>query len=49
MPIIDMAGLDTQTAPMEAISSVLQDYHEGHINSVETLVIIGAIVTEWKQ
>jgi len=48
MPVIDMAGLDTQRAPMEGIESVLADYQGGFTNSVETLSIINAIVTEWR-
>ena len=48
MPVIDMAGLDTQQAPMDSIESVLADYQGGFTNSVETLSIINAIVTEWR-
>lgn len=47
-PVIDMAGFDTQRAPMDAIESVLNDYHEGFTNSVETIAIISAITTEWR-
>lgn len=48
MPAIDMTGLDTQRAPMDSIESVLTDYNGGFTNSVETLSIINAIVTEWR-
>ncbi len=48
MPVIDLAGLDTQRAPMDAIESVLADYNGGFTNSVETLSIVNAIVTEWR-
>ena len=48
MPAIDMSGLDTQRAPMDAIESVVADYNGGFTNSVETLSIINAIVTEWR-
>lgn len=48
MPVLDMSGLDAQTAPMDAIAEVLNDYHGGFTNSVETLSIVNAIVTEWR-
>lgn len=48
MPVIDMSGFDTQRAPMDAIESVLNDYNGGFTNSVETLAIVNAIVTEWR-
>lgn len=49
MPVIDLAGFDTQVAPMGAIAEVLNDYHGGFTNSVETLSIVNAIVAEWRQ
>lgn len=49
MPVIDMTGLDTQRAPMDAISEVLNDYHGNFINSVEALGIINAVAVEWRQ
>jgi hypothetical protein len=49
MPVIDLTGFDTQSAPMGAIAEVLNDYHGGFTNSVETLSIVNAIVTEWRQ
>lgn len=49
MPVIDMNGLDTQRAPMEAIFEILNDYHGGFVNAVETLSIINAVAVEWKQ
>lgn len=49
MPVIDMTGLDTQQAPMDAICEVLNDYHGNFINSVEALGIINAVAVEWKQ
>lgn len=48
MPTIDMDGLNTQSAPMDAIAEVMNDYHGGFTNSVETLAIINAIVSEWR-
>lgn len=48
MPVIDMTGFDAQTAPMDAIAEVLNDYNGGFTNSVETLAIVNAIVTEWR-
>lgn len=48
MPVLDMTGLNTQTAPMDAIAEVLNDYNNGFTNSVETLSIVNAIVTEWR-
>jgi hypothetical protein len=48
MPVIDMTGLQTQTAPMKAIDEVVGDYANGFINSKEALGIINAIVCEWK-
>lgn len=48
MPVIDMSGLDTQQAPMNAIAEVLNDYNGGFTNSVETLSIVNAIVSEWR-
>lgn len=48
MPVLDLAGLDTQSAPMDAIAEVLNDYNNGFTNSVETLSIVNAIVTEWR-
>jgi len=49
MPVIDLAGLDTQLAPMAAIHEVLTDYGNGFTSGVETLNIISAVVTEWRQ
>lgn len=49
MPVIDLAGLDTQLAPMAAIYEVLTDYGNGFTSGVETLNIISAVVTEWRQ
>lgn len=48
MPVLDMAGLNTQTAPMDAIAEVLNDYHGGFTNAVETVALVNAIVTEWR-
>ena len=48
MPVIDMAGFDTQLAPMSAIAEVLNDYNGGFTNSKETVAVIEAIVTEWR-
>lgn len=48
MPVIDLNGFDTQSAPMNAIAEVLNDYNGGFTNSVETLSIVNAIVTEWR-
>ena len=45
---IDLTGFDTQSAPMSAIAEVLNDYNSGFTNSVETLAIVNAIVTEWR-
>lgn len=49
MPTIDLNGFNTQLAPMAAIAEVLNDYHGGFTNSVETVSIITAITTEWRQ
>ena len=49
MPTIDMAGLDAQRAPMDAIAEVLNDYHGNFINSIEAMGVINAITTEWRQ
>ena len=49
MPTIDLNGFDTQSAPMAAIAEVLNDYHGGFTNSMETVSIITAITTEWRQ
>lgn len=49
MPVIDLAGFDTQSDPMSAIAEVLNDYHGGFTNSVETLSIVSAIAREWRQ
>lgn len=49
MSVIDMSGLNTQIAPMDAIESILQDHHEGCLNHIEALSIINAIVCEWRQ
>lgn len=49
MPVIDLTGIDTQLAPMYGIEEVLRDYRGGFASGVETLNIISAIVTEWRQ
>jgi hypothetical protein len=49
VPSIDIKGFDTQLDPMAAIAEVLNDYHGGFTNSVETVSIITAITTEWRQ
>ena len=49
MPVINMTGLNTQVAPMDAIESILVDHQGGFINHVEALSIINAIVCEWRQ
>lgn len=49
MPSIDMTGLDTQSAPMAAITEVLNDHYNGFTSSIETLNIINAIAIEWRQ
>jgi len=49
MPVINMTGLNTQAAPMDAIESILVDHQGGFINHVEALSIINAIVCEWRQ
>ena len=48
LAIIDMTGLDTQTAPMDAIAEVLNDYHGGFTNAIETVALVNAITTEWR-
>lgn len=48
MPVLDMAGFDTQTAPMDAIAEVLNDYNGGFTNALETVALVNAIVTEWR-
>jgi hypothetical protein len=48
MPVIDMTGLDTQSAPMKAIHEVLNDHYNGFINPKEALGIINAIACEWR-
>ncbi len=48
MPVIDLAGFDTQQEPMSAIAEVLNDYRGGFTNSVETISVIEAIVSEWR-
>jgi hypothetical protein len=47
MPKIDLTDLDTQIAPMEAISQILKDFHGGFTSSIETLEIINAVTYEW--
>lgn len=47
--MIDLAGFDTQSDPMGAIAEVLNDYHGGFTNSIETLAIVNAITAEWRQ
>lgn len=49
MPVIDMTGLNTQSAPMDAISVILGDHYNGFINSTEAMGIINAIAIEWRQ
>lgn len=49
MPVIDMTGLNTQSAPMAAIEEVLKDHFNGFTSSAETLNIINAISIEWRQ
>lgn len=49
MPAIDMTGLDTQTAPMDAICEVLNDYNTNCINAIEAMAIVNAVTTEWRQ
>jgi len=49
MSVINMTGLNTQSAPMDAVESILKDYYDNCINSKEAIVIINAIVTEWRQ
>lgn len=49
MPVIDMSGLDTQSAPMKAIDDVLKEYHQGFLSGIETLNVITAISIEWHQ
>lgn len=49
MPRIDMAGLDTQHAPMYAVEDVVNDCHGGFISPLEAVEIINAIVCEWRQ
>lgn len=48
MAAIDMTGLDTQTAPMDAIAEVLNDYHGGFTNAIEVVALVNAITTEWR-
>lgn len=49
MPVIDMSGLDTQSAPMKAIDNILKEYHQGFLSGIETLNAITAISIEWHQ
>lgn len=48
MPTVDLSGLSPQSAPMDAIAEVLNDYHGGFTNAVETVAIVNAIVSEWR-
>lgn len=48
LAILDLTGFDTQSAPMSAIAEVLNDYHGGFNNAVETVALVNAIVTEWR-
>ena len=48
MPALDMTGLDTQTAPMDAIAEVLNDYNGGFTNAIEAVALVNAITTEWR-
>lgn len=47
MPVIDMTGLNTQSAPMAAIDEVLKDHFNGFTSPAETLNLISAISIEW--
>lgn len=49
MPVIDMTGLDTQSAPMKAIDDILKEYHNGFLSGIEALNIISIVSIEWKQ
>lgn len=48
MPVIDMGGLNTQAAPVDAIECVLEDFEAGHITGSEFAVIVRDIITEWR-
>ena len=48
MPTVDLSGLNTQSAPMDAIAEVLNDYHGGFTTAVETVAVVNAIVSEWR-
>lgn len=47
MPVIDMIGLDTQSAPMAAIEEALKDHFNGFTSPAETINLITAISVEW--
>jgi len=48
MPVIDLSGFDTQHDALSAIAEVLNDYHNGFTNAVETVSVVNAIVSEWR-
>lgn len=46
---INLAGFDTQTAPVDAIAEIVNDVKEGFVNPLLAISYIDAIIIEWRQ
>lgn len=47
MTMINLEGFNTQVAPMDAITEVLEDWDNGFVSGIEALRIIKAVTYEW--
>lgn len=46
---INLEGLNTQTAPVDAIAEIVEDVKGGFVNPLTALNYIEAIIIEWRQ
>lgn len=49
MAAFSTTEFNTQVAPMDAIETILKDYHDTFLSPKEALSIITAITIEWRQ
>lgn len=48
MPVVDLRGWNTQTAPMDAISEIVNDNFNGHVDAKTAMTYIAAVCAEWR-
>ena len=48
MPSVDLRGWDTQLDPMAAITEIVNDNLNGHVDAKTAMAYINAVCCEWR-